>query len=77
MKKGNDFLDLTKRCDEMLNQNDDLLFTQEIKKLKEDMLYAIDETLKINIQKDISYLERVLNTETRNCISLPNAYLNC
>lgn len=61
----------------MLNQNDDLLFTQEIEKLKEEMLYAIDETLKLTIQSDISYLERILNTETRNCITLPNAYLNC
>ncbi|MBM0066854.1 hypothetical protein [Alkalicoccobacillus gibsonii] len=61
----------------MLNQNDDLLFTQEIEKLKEEMLYAIDESLKLTIQSDISYLERILNTETRNCITLPNAYLNC
>lgn len=61
----------------MLNQNDDLLFTQEIEKLKEEMLYAIDESLKLTIQSDISYLERILNTETRNCITLSNAYLNC
>lgn len=61
----------------MLNQNDDLLFTQEIEKLKEEMLYAIDESLKLTIQSDISYLERILNTETRNCITLPTAYLNC
>lgn len=55
----------------MLNQNDDLLFTQEIEKLKEDMLYAIDESLKVTIQKDITYLELVLNNETLNCITLP------
>ncbi|MFK3938070.1 hypothetical protein ACI2JA_11260 [Alkalihalobacillus sp. NPDC078783] len=61
----------------MLNQNDDLLFTQEIQKLKEEMLYAKDETLKVTIENDIHYLETILKTETKSCVTLYNAHLSC
>ncbi|MBM0066796.1 hypothetical protein [Alkalicoccobacillus gibsonii] len=44
----------------MVNQNDDLFFTEEIKRLEVDLLYAIDKNLKVEIQKDIQFLETVL-----------------
>ncbi|MFK3937963.1 hypothetical protein ACI2JA_10720 [Alkalihalobacillus sp. NPDC078783] len=49
----------------MVNQNDDLLFTEEIKRLKKDLLYAVDNNLKVEIQKDIQFLETVLTNHSR------------